>query len=82
MLAVPFAVVTSWVPLGRALARLGICAVPEEIEPPGVVLAVASEIERDRLAAAARPRRVITALAAVPRTNQASTPLRSSSTGL
>ena len=45
VLAVPFAVVTPWVPLGRALARLGICAVPEEIEPPAVVLA-ASETER------------------------------------
>jgi membrane glycosyltransferase len=81
VLAVPFAVVTSWVPLGRALARLGICAIPEEIDPPGVVLAGESEIERDWLATAARPAASDHALP-VPRTNQASTPLRSSSTGL
>jgi membrane glycosyltransferase len=37
--AVPFAVVTSWVGLGRWLARVGIGAVPEEIEPPAVVVA-------------------------------------------
>jgi membrane glycosyltransferase len=39
LLAVPFAVVTSWSSLGQALARLGICAVPEEIEAPAVVVA-------------------------------------------
>jgi membrane glycosyltransferase len=92
-LAVPFAVVTSWVPLGRALARLGICAVPEEIDPPAVVLAVESETGRDRLLAAARPAggqkppggggaAIGHSPSPVPRTNQVSTPLRSSSTGL
>jgi membrane glycosyltransferase len=79
-LAVPFAVVTSWVPLGRALARLGICAVPEEIEPPAVVLAVESEVEEVRLVTVLRP--AGGHALPVPRTNQASTPLRSSSTGL
>jgi membrane glycosyltransferase len=39
MLAVPFAVVTSWSSWGLTLARLGICAVPEEVEPPPVVVA-------------------------------------------
>ena len=39
VLSVPFAVVTSWTSLGRVLARHGICAVPEEIVPPPVVVA-------------------------------------------
>ena len=37
--SIPFAVVTSWVSLGAVLARLGICAVPEELDPPPVVVA-------------------------------------------
>ncbi len=39
LLAVPFAVVSSWTSLGRVLARLGICAVPEEVCPPRMVVA-------------------------------------------
>lgn len=39
ILSVPFAVVTSWSGLGRVLARLGICAVPEEVAPSRVVIA-------------------------------------------
>jgi membrane glycosyltransferase len=39
LLSIPFAVVTSWVSLGSLLARHGICAVPEEIDPPPVVVA-------------------------------------------
>jgi membrane glycosyltransferase len=39
VLAAPFAVVTSRASWGLALARLGICAVPEEVDPPPVVLA-------------------------------------------
>jgi len=39
MLAVPFAVVTSWTGLGRGLARLGLCATPEEVDPPPIVIA-------------------------------------------
>ena len=39
LLSIPFAVVTSWVSLGAVLARLGICAVPEELDPPPVVIA-------------------------------------------
>ncbi len=34
VLAVPFCVVTSWPPLGRALVRLGIGRLPEETAPP------------------------------------------------
>ncbi|MEK0085207.1 glucans biosynthesis glucosyltransferase MdoH [Benzoatithermus flavus] len=39
LLAVPFAVVTSWASLGQVLMRLGIGAVPEEIDSPAVVAA-------------------------------------------
>jgi membrane glycosyltransferase len=39
ILAVPFAVMTSWTGLGRGLARLGLCSTPEEIDPPEVVIA-------------------------------------------
>lgn len=38
-LAVPFAVLTSWVGWGVLLARWGIAAVPEELAPPPVVTA-------------------------------------------
>jgi membrane glycosyltransferase len=37
LLAVPFAVVTASSTVGLALARLGICAVPEEVDPPTIV---------------------------------------------
>lgn len=46
--AVPFAVVTSWAGWGRWLARYGIGAIPEEIEPTPVI--VASGHARWRLA--------------------------------
>jgi membrane glycosyltransferase len=39
LLAVPFAVVTSWTGLGRVMARLGLCATPEEVAPPEIVTA-------------------------------------------
>lgn len=39
LLSAPFAVVTSWTGWGRWLARRGIAATPEEIDPPPVVLA-------------------------------------------
>lgn len=39
VLAVPFAVLTSWTGIGLWLARLGICATPEEIAPHDVVAA-------------------------------------------
>ena len=42
LLAVPFAVLTSWTGIGLALARLGICATPEELAP----LAVAGTADR------------------------------------
>ena len=37
LVSIPFAVITSWGSLGSVLARLGICAVPEELDPPPVV---------------------------------------------
>ncbi len=39
VLAVPFAVVTSWHSVGAWMARHGICSTPEEIAPPPVVIA-------------------------------------------
>ena len=39
LLAVPFAVVTSQAWLGRLLTGSGICAVPEELQPPAIVVA-------------------------------------------
>lgn len=39
LLAVPFACATSWTSWGSVLARLGLCAVPEEILPHPVVIA-------------------------------------------
>lgn len=41
LLAIPFAVATANPPLGRFLARLGLCAVPEERDPPAVLAALA-----------------------------------------
>ena len=46
LLSIPFAVVTSWEGVGRLLARLGICAVPEEVEPPPLVVAAGHAIGR------------------------------------
>jgi membrane glycosyltransferase len=65
LLAVPFAVITSWVSLGRLLSRLGICAVPEEVDPPRVVVAAGHavgwpsppDLGGGRLGAAEVPRR-------------------------
>jgi membrane glycosyltransferase len=37
VLSVPFCVVTSWPPLGRALVRLGIGRLPEETAPPALL---------------------------------------------
>jgi membrane glycosyltransferase len=53
LFSVPFAVATSWTSLGRRLARLGVCAVPEEIEPPPVVAAAGHALGRPRATAAA-----------------------------
>lgn len=39
LLAIPFAVVTSWTGLGRRLAWLGLCTTPEEIDPPEIIVA-------------------------------------------
>ncbi len=39
VLAIPFAVVTSWTGVGAWMVRLGLCATPEEIAPPPVVAA-------------------------------------------
>jgi membrane glycosyltransferase len=41
VLAIPFAVVTSWPSLGRFAARHRICAIPEEIEPLPEIAAIA-----------------------------------------
>jgi membrane glycosyltransferase len=46
ILAVPFAVATSWTSLGRVLARHGICAVPEEVDPDPVVVAAGHAVGR------------------------------------
>jgi membrane glycosyltransferase len=46
VLAIPFAVVTSWTSLGRQLARHGICSVPEEVAPPPVVVASGHAVGR------------------------------------
>lgn len=44
LLAAPFAVATSSAALGRAMARLGLCAVPEEIDPPPEVVAAGHDL--------------------------------------
>lgn len=53
LLAVPFAVVTSWTSWGLWLARLGIAAVPEELQPPPLVLASGHALRPLRAAPAA-----------------------------
>ncbi len=40
VLAVPFAVITAAPALGRFLQRTGLCAIPEDIDPPAEVAAV------------------------------------------
>lgn len=51
VLAVPFAVVTASPKVGTALARIGVCAVPEEIDRPDVIAMLDREIDKaDRLA--------------------------------
>lgn len=40
VLSIPFAVATASAPFGRWLTRLGICRVPEETDPPAILLAV------------------------------------------
>ncbi|MGP9822012.1 glucans biosynthesis glucosyltransferase MdoH [Salinarimonas sp. NSM] len=41
LLAIPFAVLTAEPAFGRALARAGLCAIPEEIAPPPEIAALA-----------------------------------------
>jgi membrane glycosyltransferase len=40
LLAIPFACVTAWPPLGRWMVRHGLCAIPDEIDPPPEVAAL------------------------------------------
>ncbi len=40
-LAIPFAVVTADPRLGAAMARIGLCAIPEEIDTPPIIAALA-----------------------------------------
>jgi membrane glycosyltransferase len=40
LLAIPFAVVTSWPSLGLALQRLGLCAIPEDVNEPAEIAAL------------------------------------------
>ncbi|MGL4727750.1 MAG: glycosyltransferase family 2 protein, partial [Bosea sp. (in: a-proteobacteria)] len=40
LLAVPFAVVTSWPSLGKTLQRLGLCAIPEDVTEPAEITAL------------------------------------------
>ncbi|MGJ3264821.1 MAG: hypothetical protein ACFE0R_16455 [Salinarimonas sp.] len=40
LLAIPFAVLTAEPAFGRALARAGLCAVPEEVAPPPEIAAL------------------------------------------
>ena len=49
LLAMPFAVITSWTALGRVLGRLGLCVVPEEMDPPVAALAAGHAIGRSVL---------------------------------
>ncbi len=42
LLAIPFAVVTASPRFGAALARLKLCAIPEEFAPPAEIRAVAA----------------------------------------
>ena len=40
-LAIPFAVATADPRLGAAMARIGLCAIPEEIDTPPIIAALA-----------------------------------------
>jgi membrane glycosyltransferase len=40
LLAIPFAIATADVRLGRLLARLGLCGIPEDFAPPPEIVAV------------------------------------------
>ncbi|MFZ1416076.1 MAG: glucans biosynthesis glucosyltransferase MdoH [Defluviicoccus sp.] len=54
LFAVPFACMTSWRAIGLRLARWGVCAVPEEIDPPHEIRrmnAIAAALQRNRGAA-------------------------------
>ena len=54
ILAVPFAVITASPKVGALLTRIGLCAVPEEIDRPDVIAMLDREIGKaDRLAASA-----------------------------
>lgn len=66
LLSIPFAVVTSWTALGHVLARLGLCAVPEEIEPPAVVVASGHARERPALPTSGGLRRAAAEVPAAP----------------
>jgi membrane glycosyltransferase len=43
VLAIPVAVVTAWPPLGRSIAWLRLCAIPEDIAPPAIFALLAWE---------------------------------------
>ena len=43
LLAIPFAVLTASPGMGRVLARLGLCAIPEDIAPPAILDALGAE---------------------------------------
>jgi membrane glycosyltransferase len=40
LLAIPFAVVTSWPSLGKGLQRIGLCAIPEDVAEPADIAAL------------------------------------------
>jgi membrane glycosyltransferase len=42
LLAIPFACVTAWPPLGRWMVRRGLCAIPDEVAPSGEIMALGS----------------------------------------
>jgi membrane glycosyltransferase len=42
LVAVPFSVITAAPALGRAMARIGLCAIPEEFDPPPELVALAA----------------------------------------
>lgn len=51
LFAIPFAWVTSWQSIGLRLARWGVCAVPEEIDPPHEIRrmnAIAAALQQNR----------------------------------
>jgi membrane glycosyltransferase len=54
LLAIPAGVVTAWPRLGRWMARLRLCAVPEEFAPPAIFALLAKEEARAESAPAKR----------------------------